>query len=171
MTIHADVEFAVTLSSPTKEQIGAWASAALRLKAPDAEVCIRVIDEGEMSELNEAYRNKNTPTNVLSFPADIHQEVETTLLGDIAICAPIIEREAAEQNKDLLAHWAHMVVHGCLHLTGYDHIEEQDAMVMESKEIGILAALGYSNPYEEASVVNSSQQHIHKNRNKQLGQK
>lgn len=158
MSVRAEVDFGVTIDTPTPQQIEQWAVAALTFKKPNSELCIRIVDEAEMTTLNDRYRNKNQPTNVLSFPADIPEEVETGLLGDIAICAPVIESEAVEQNKDLLAHWAHMVVHGCLHLTGYDHVADDEAMMMEATEIGILAALGYPNPYEETSAVNTSQQ-------------
>jgi probable rRNA maturation factor len=99
--------------------------------------------------LNEYYRHKAGSTNVLSFPFEVPEGVLSHLLGDLVICAAVVEREAREQGKDLEAHWAHMVVHGMLHLQGYDHISETDAAVMEAEEIAILNSLGFPNPYEE----------------------
>jgi probable rRNA maturation factor len=107
----------------------------------------------ESQELNHQYRGKNKPTNVLSFPFEIPEHlpegVEIELLGDLIICAPVVEREAQEQNKALLAHWAHMTLHGCLHLLGYDHIEDKEAEEMESLEIEILQKMGFPNPYND----------------------
>jgi probable rRNA maturation factor len=124
-----------------------WASAAA--KREDAELVIRIVDETESAELNEHYRHKAGPTNILSFPFEVPEGVPNQLLGDLVICAAVVEREAREQGKTLEAHWAHMVVHGVLHLQGYDHISESDAAVMEAEEIAILNDLGFPNPYEE----------------------
>ncbi|WP_434112427.1 rRNA maturation RNase YbeY [Methylocaldum sp. GT1TLB] len=124
-----------------------WASAAA--KREDAELVIRIVDETESVELNEHYRHKAGPTNILSFPFEVPEGVPNQLLGDLVICAAVVEREAREQGKTLEAHWAHMVVHGVLHLQGYDHISESDAAVMEAEEIAILNDLGFPNPYEE----------------------
>lgn len=116
---------------------------------------IRIVDEKESAELNQHYRHKPGPTNVLSFPfewpegLDRLEHEDTTLLGDLIICAPVVEREAIAQNKPLLHHWAHMTVHGLLHLRGYDHIEEHEAEEMEIKEIAILKKLHIENPYLE----------------------
>lgn len=124
-----------------------WASAAA--KRDKAELVIRIVDETESAQLNEYYRHKAGSTNVLSFPFEVPEGVLSHLLGDLVICAAVVEREAREQGKDLEAHWAHMVVHGMLHLQGYDHISETDAAVMEAEEIAILNSLGFPNPYEE----------------------
>jgi len=132
---------------PEDEKFLRWASAAV--KREEAELVIRIVDETESAELNEHYRHKAGPTNVLSFPFEVPEGIPNNLLGDLVICAAVVEREAREQGKDLEAHWAHMVVHGVLHLQGYDHISESDAAVMEAEEIAILNDLGFPNPYEE----------------------
>lgn len=132
---------------PCAEDFQRWVDAALA-DHDGAQLTIRVVDEDEITELNRAYRNKDKPTNVLSFPFEAPAEIELSLLGDIIICAKVVQDEAAEQGKPLQAHWAHMVIHGCLHLLGYDHLEDQEAESMEGLEISLLAALGYANPYE-----------------------
>lgn len=144
----AHVEIASKAPHPPTKEIEKWVDAAIEQRHPQAEVCIRVIDEDEMTKLNGNYRQKYKPTNVLSFPAQIPSEIELNLLGDIAICAPVVETEAIEQSKEPIAHWAHIVVHGCLHLQGFDHEEEADATLMEKTEIQILKMLGYKNPYK-----------------------
>jgi probable rRNA maturation factor len=116
--------------------------AAAALPARHGELTIRLVDAAESRMLNRGYRGKDKPTNVLSFSGD------GGVLGDIVICAPVVAREAAEQNKPPRAHWAHMVVHGCLHLRGYDHEHESDAGRMEAREIRILRSLGFENPYQ-----------------------
>ncbi|HSJ47688.1 MAG TPA: rRNA maturation RNase YbeY [Gammaproteobacteria bacterium] len=127
-----------------------WVEAALETENHGVELVIRLVDEAESAELNEAYRGKTGPTNVLSFPFDMPPEVEETrLLGDLVICAPVVRREAAEQGKTEPAHWAHLVVHGTLHLQGYDHQSEAGAAEMEGLERQILARLGYPDPYHE----------------------
>jgi len=126
-----------------------WALAVLSKHVFAAEITIRITDENEMSELNETWRHKKGPTNVLSFPLDVPKKNETKpLLGDIVICAEVIFREAASQHKTIKAHFAHMVVHGILHLIGYDHENINDAEIMETEEILILKKLGFNNPYE-----------------------
>lgn len=135
------------LAVPEAELFQRWAVAA-GSDADDAEVFIRIVDEAGSAELNQTYRHKLGPTNVLSFPCETPPGVPNLLLGDLVICAPVVEREAREQDKPAEAHWAHLVVHGVLHLRGYDHIEDDDAERMEAVEIDILARLGYPNPYE-----------------------
>ncbi len=137
-------------SLPTNTQFKRWASAALLNKIPAVEVTIRIVDKAEITELNSTYRKKNKPTNVLSFPFDMPEELNDTIpiLGDIVICSEVIEEEARAQEKTLEAHWAHMVVHGILHLLGYDHEKDQDAEIMETEEITILQTLGFNNPYQ-----------------------
>lgn len=125
-----------------------WVDAALSGRRDEAELTIRVVDEPESAELNGTYRHKQGPTNVLSFPFEAPPGVELPLLGDIVICAPVVAREAAEQGKTAAAHWAHMTVHGCLHLLGYDHIEPEEAEIMETLEKDVLSALGYADPYD-----------------------
>jgi probable rRNA maturation factor len=132
---------------PSIEDFQRWVDAALA-DHDGAQLTVRVVDEDEITELNRTYRNKDKPTNVLSFPFEAPAEIELSLLGDIVICAKVVQDEAAEQGKPLHAHWAHMVIHGCLHLLGYDHLEDQEAESMEGLEISLLADLGYANPYE-----------------------
>ena len=132
---------------PTEEQIVQWATAAVQPEGDEVEMTVRIVDEAETHELNLTYRGKDRPTNVLSFPFECPDEVELPLLGDLVICHQVVEREAAEQEKPLMAHWAHMVVHGCLHLLGYDHIEDEEAEEMESLETQIMQGLGFDDPY------------------------
>lgn len=133
---------------PSEEDFQRWLTAAVSPFQPEAEVTIRVVDEAESQQLNLDYRGKDKPTNVLSFPFQQPPGLELPLLGDLVICAQVVHAEAAEQGKSAQAHWAHMVVHGCLHLLGFDHIKEDEAEEMEAEEIQILAELGFSNPYE-----------------------
>ncbi len=132
---------------PTEEQIVQWATAAVQPEEDEVEMTVRIVDEAESHELNLTYRGKDRPTNVLSFPFECPDEVELPLLGDLVICRQVVEREAAEQEKPLMAHWAHMVVHGSLHLLGYDHIEDDEAEEMESLETQIMQGLGFVDPY------------------------
>lgn len=132
---------------PTEEQIVQWATAAIQPEGNEVEMTVRIVDEAESHELNLTYRGKDRPTNVLSFPFECPDEVELPLLGDLVICRQVVEREAAEQEKPLMAHWAHMVVHGGLHLLGYDHIEDDEAEEMESLETQIMQGLGFADPY------------------------
>ena len=132
---------------PTETQIQQWANAAIRPQTLEPEITIRIVDEAESHDLNLTYRGKDKPTNVLSFPFECPDEVELPLLGDLVICRQVVEREATEQGKPLEAHWAHMVVHGCLHLLGYDHIEDDEAEEMESLETEIMLSLGFADPY------------------------
>ena len=114
---------------PTEEQIVQWATAAVQPEGDEVEMTVRIVDEAESHELNLTYRGKDRPTNVLSFPFECPDEVELPLLGDLVICRQVVEREAAEQEKPLMSHWAHMVVHGSLHLLGYDHIEDNLSLI------------------------------------------
>ncbi|MDQ2075187.1 rRNA maturation RNase YbeY [Marinimicrobium sp. ABcell2] len=144
---------------PTAADLERWCQAALAAGGPaemtHAQVSIRVVDEAESQTLNARYRQRDKPTNVLSFPADLPPELELPLLGDLVICAPVVAREADEQHKSLEAHWAHMVVHGCLHLLGYDHISDADADVMEALETQIITQLHYPAPYTELGTNES----------------
>jgi len=137
---------------PDEKTIHQWVSAALSGRKDNAELSIRIVDEDESTELNQQYRSKQGPTNVLSFPADlpefIQESLQLPLLGDLVICAPVVESEARQQNKPSKAHWAHMLIHGSLHLIGYDHIDDKDAEKMEQLETKILASLHFPPPYE-----------------------
>ena len=141
------VQNATTITPvPSNQQFERWARAALK-KDSNGELLIRLVDRQESRQLNARYRRINKATNVLSFPADIPREVALPLLGDLIICAPIVIKEAQEQNKSEEAHWAHLTIHGVLHLLGYDHQNEEEASEMESIETRILHSLGYSDPY------------------------
>lgn len=126
-----------------------WIDTALAALEEDTEVVIRIVDTPESAGLNSQYRNKQGPTNILSFPFEAPDIEGFTfdLLGDLVICAPVLASEAQEQDKPLLNHWAHIVIHGLLHLLGYDHIDDADAEEMEAKEIAILQQLHIPNPY------------------------
>ena len=124
-----------------------WSEKAILGTSPQA-VTLRLVDDPEMTELNEQFRQKSGSTNVLSFPFEAPIDLDEPLLGDVIICMPVVAREAEQQNKTLDAHLAHMVVHGLLHLQGFDHIETDEAELMEAKETAILAELGYANPYQ-----------------------
>ena len=132
---------------PTEEQIVQWATGAVQPEGNEVEMTGRIVDEADSHEVNLTYRGKDRPTNVLSFPFGCPDEVELPLLGDLVICRQVVEREASEQEKPLMAHWAHMVVHGSLHLLGYDHIEDDEAEEMESLETQIMQGLGFDDPY------------------------
>lgn len=150
MTIQLDIQrIDPSPDAPSDRQFQRWAEAALRVRCERADMVIRIVDENEMRQLNRDYRGKNKSTNVLSFPFEPPPPVDSDLIGDLVICAPVVQREAVQQNKPPLAHWAHMVVHGSLHLLGYDHLEDTEAERMERLETEILRVLGYSDPYRE----------------------
>ena len=134
-------------SLPAESRIQGWVANALDGRRDQAVVDIRIVGEAEMRTLNRQYRGQDRPTNVLSFPADLPPGVELPLLGDLALCAAVIEREATDQGKALDHHWAHMVTHGVLHLLGHDHVEPADAEAMEALEREILARIGVDDPY------------------------
>ncbi len=148
MSVEVDVQYAAKSKAlPGAAEIRAWARAAIAGRRVEAELSIRVVDEVEMTALNRTFRGCDQPTNVLSFPFDKMPGVDIPLLGDVVVCAPVVSREARQQGKAERAHWAHMVVHGTLHLLGYDHGEPADAEVMEQMEKDILDSLGYGDPY------------------------
>lgn len=132
---------------PSEQQIMQWLEIILPQFVENAEITIRIVDKKESQHLNHTYRNKDKPTNVLSFPFESPVEIDVPLLGDLVICKQVVEAEAIEQHKSLTSHWAHMIVHGCLHLLGYDHILDEEAEEMENIEIDIMAQLGFDNPY------------------------
>ena len=142
-------EEAILADIPTSSELERWANVVLAFEGlSEHEVTVRFTDEVESQALNFEYRGKEKPTNVLSFPFEAPPGIEINLLGDLVICAPVISREAKEQQKAVVNHYAHMTVHGLLHLMGYDHIKDADAEEMESKEIEILAQLGIDDPYQ-----------------------
>lgn len=148
MTVTVDLQIAYDGQIPEPALFQKWAEAALQEDVTeDCELSIRVVEIAESAELNKTYRSKTGPTNVLSFPFDSLIPMEPKLLGDLVICVPIVEKEALEQAKQLEHHWAHLVVHGCLHLLGYDHIEDDQAEEMEAFEVEILQTLAIDNPY------------------------
>ncbi len=149
--INADIQIASDCTdTPNESDIARWIEAALKAVdiTDDKDVSVRIVDEIESQQLNHQYRNINKPTNVLSFPCDLPEEVDVPLLGDLVICGPVVRKEAQEQTKTLESHWAHMVVHGTLHLLGFDHIEDSEAEHMEGIETSILTSLGYPAPYK-----------------------
>lgn len=142
---------------PDPLRFARWVEAALdRLGVGEVELAVRVVGSEEMAALNGRYRNRPRPTNVLSFPAELPPEITPRFLGDLAVCAPLVAEEARAQGKDPDAHWAHLVVHGTLHLLGYDHQDEAEAARMETLETEILTALGYSPPYGDDFLASPS---------------
>jgi probable rRNA maturation factor len=142
-----DLQNATTASVPEPALFQAWVDAALAGRRTDWELAIRLVDESEGRTLNYDYRGRDAATNVLSFPVDLPEGVDLPLLGDLVICAPVVAREAAEQSKSETAHWAHLTVHGVLHLLGFDHATSVEADVMEGEEQRVMAQLGFSDPY------------------------
>ncbi|UYM14080.1 rRNA maturation RNase YbeY [Endozoicomonas euniceicola] len=134
---------------PGEQDFQQWAEAAVGSHRDEAEISLRIVDTEEGAELNQQWRQKQGPTNVLSFPSELPAELELPLLGDLVVCAPVVEREAGEQKKSLQAHWAHMIIHGTLHLLGYDHIDDSEAEAMEALETEIVKSLGFPDPYAE----------------------
>ena len=148
MTPGLEVQVAVAVPGvPDEASLRVWAETALAGHADPAGLVIRIVDEAESAALNATYRHKPGPTNVLSFPFESPPGVDIDHLGDIVICAPVVMREAIVQDKAPEAHWAHMVVHGILHLLGYDHQNDSHAAAMEALEVRLLRKLGYPNPY------------------------
>jgi probable rRNA maturation factor len=154
-SLQVEVARGAKLWSPSKNTIAAWASAALGRRAAGHELAVRVVGPGESRRLNAHYRGRDKPTNVLSFPAMVAAAPagEPQPLGDLVICPKVVSAEAREQRKSLRAHWAHLIVHGALHLIGYDHERPADARRMERREVAVLKRLGFSNPY---SIVESA---------------
>jgi len=152
MTVTVEVSIAEIIESsdddvPESGLLQLWASAAYLNKTP-AVASMLITTADEIQKLNKQYRDKDRSTNVLSFPMQSPEEVDVCLLGDIVLCATVINQEASLQSKTCLSHWAHMVVHGMLHLQGYDHIKDDEAEEMEQLEINILNQLGFDSPYE-----------------------
>ena len=149
MSIELDLQIAVENEQglPTEQDIQIWLDKTIPQFQENAELTVRIVDTQESHQLNHEYRGKDKPTNVLSFPFEAPPGIELDLLGDLIICRQVVEKEAEEQSKPLLAHWAHMVVHGSLHLLGYDHIEDDEAEEMESLETEIMQTMGFEDPY------------------------
>ena len=136
-------------SMPASRQLAAWAENILKSRIEDFEMVVRIVDQPESARLNERFRSRKGPTNVLSFCCDRLEGIPLNILGDVVICAPVVEQEAREQGKSIEAHWAHMIVHGVLHLLGYDHIEGLKAAEMEAEESKLLSKFGFPDPYDE----------------------
>ena len=146
--VHIDIQInSDSAQLPDKTQLIRWATAAVGNHRKEAEISLLFVDIEEGAELNHQWRGKEGATNVLSFPSDLPEELQLPLLGDLIICIPVVEKEAKEQVKTLESHWAHMIVHGTLHLLGYDHIEDSEAEEMETLETSIMNQLGYPDPY------------------------
>ena len=158
MTLAVEVQIAAADASlPSQRQLSDWALAAWQEEGVrDAEVVVRVTDEAESRRLNHEFRGRDNATNVLSFPFDPVPEIDLNHVGDLVICAPVVAREAVEQGKQADAHWAHMVVHGMLHLQGYDHETDEQAAEMETLETQVLTGLGYPAPYAEERGASGS---------------
>jgi len=159
MSVQLDIQLADDLPEsieepPSSQLLSDWAQAAWKGdESIDPVLSLRIVSEAESQQLNNDYRGKNKPTNVLSFPMQIESDLEgfsmpDFILGDLAICAEVVAREAQQQQKTFQAHWAHMVIHGMLHLQGFDHIEDEDALQMETLETEIMQQLGFSDPYQ-----------------------
>ncbi len=150
---YLDIQLATSYADyPTEQQFQLWVDTVLQEDDQDSEIVIRLVDNQESAELNQQYRHKQGPTNILSFPFEAPDGFDSDLLGDLVICAPLIALEAQQQNKQLFDHWAHITIHGVLHLLGYDHIDDAEAEEMEALEIKILSRLNINNPYLEEST-------------------
>ena len=151
MKLSLDIQYGVPKRGlPLKRDFLRWIEACLQAGVPGREktsISLRIVDSHEMQQLNAAYRQKDKPTNVLSFPAGIPDGFPIPLLGDIVLCDEVIRKESMEQGKATEAHWAHLTIHGTLHLLGYDHVAEADATEMEALETKILQGLHYPSPY------------------------
>ncbi len=149
MNLSIDIQMACpSEEAPDEDSIKRWASAAIRDERDNPELNLRIVDEPESADFNQRYRGKSGPTNVLSFPFDAVTPEPLPMLGDLVVCAPVVNREAGEQHKSPEAHWAHIIVHGVLHLLGYDHIDDSDAAQMEGLETDIMLGLNFPPPYQ-----------------------
>lgn len=157
MNLWIDLQDTLAEPIPSLDKMQLWASTAIELNAryknellpEESEITIRIVDEQEIHELNHQFRDKDKPTNVLSFPFQPPEFVELPLLGDLVICRGVVEKEAIEQHKTSEAHWAHMIIHGVLHLLEHDHILNEEAEIMEGLEKEIMQVLGFDSPYSE----------------------
>jgi probable rRNA maturation factor len=155
MPIEIDFENVSNTDTPNEQECLVWVKSALAGRKDQATVSIRIVDSAESQQLNRDYRGKDKPTNVLSFPFDapqgVPEEAFDYMLGDLVVCAPIVIEEAHAQNKEIGHHWSHLLIHGTLHLLGYDHIKDEEAETMEQLERDILATLGVPDPYLDNS--------------------
>ena len=152
MAITIDLQNDAALASvPRKQQFQKWVAAALQESHSELEQTIRIVDETESRDLNSRFRDKDSATNVLAFPSD-SDLLDYDCLGDLVICAPILVAEATTQGKPVEAHWAHLVVHGMLHLQGFGHNKDDETAQMEALEVKILIILGYTNPYNDSGI-------------------
>ena len=150
MSLTLDQQIACAQTVPELDSLRVWAETALAISnRTDTEITIRFVESQESLDLNYEYRGKDKPTNVLSFPFECPPEIELDFLGDLVICPEVVEQEAGQQNKQLSHHYAHLVMHGVLHLLGYDHIDPEQANEMESIETRLLAKLGIDDPYQD----------------------
>ena len=148
MSIELDLQIACDNDNlPNEKDFQLWVNTALSSYNKAFELTVRIVTNEESQTLNHQYRNKDKPTNVLSFPFEVPEGIELALLGDLVICADVVNAEASQQNKAVNEHWAHMVIHGCLHLLGFDHTEEDEAQEMEALEIKLLSTLNINDPY------------------------
>jgi probable rRNA maturation factor len=137
------------VNTPSLDQFKLWVETVFNHFNKQHQVSIEIVDEATSQQLNNDYRGKDKPTNVLSFPLELPDYIDEPLLGDLAICAEVVKREAIEQHKKEVDHWTHLTIHGTLHLLGYDHIEDDEAEIMEALEVQLLKDLGIENPYED----------------------
>jgi probable rRNA maturation factor len=155
VNLELDVQYADEVArrcTPSPQQVEDWVRVALSGQRSDAQLVVRIVGEKESAGLNSTYRGRTGATNVLSFCFEEPELLTPPLLGDVVICAPLVEAEAREQGKEPHAHWAHLVIHGVLHLLAYDHVDDGDAEVMECRERELLALLGFPDPYTEATT-------------------
>ncbi|MGH1470937.1 MAG: rRNA maturation RNase YbeY [Cellvibrionaceae bacterium] len=162
MNITVDIQVATKSDdSPEPEPIHSWIQSALEHPSvvsllpqqcvtleKNIELSLRIVDRDESQNLNQQYRGKNKPTNILSFPSDLPEGLPFLHLGDLVVCAPVVKQESIDQQKKLQNHWAHMLIHGTLHLVGFDHVEDAQAEIMETLEIDILSTMNIPNPYQ-----------------------
>ncbi len=156
MIYHIDIQHATTAPPPIDDEtITRWANMALATQQKPAELTIRLVDLAEITHLNATYRKQNKATNVLSFPSNLPEniKVDYPLLGDVIICPDVLQNESMTLNKSIEAHWALILIHGILHLLGYDHVNEADAAVMQNLETKLLDQLGFGNPYFEDQEI------------------
>lgn len=152
MSYFIDIQHACNKECPVSDNmLRDWAELSLKPYKNSAELTIRLVNSDEITELNHTYRHQNKATNVLAFPQTYPKDIilDVPLLGDVIICTDVLEAESTQLQIPLIAHWAHIVIHGILHLLGYDHIKDEDAQIMQAIEIECLAKLGYDNPYKE----------------------
>lgn len=135
------------IKAPSFGDFAAWLKPLAEYFEINKELCIKIVESRESQQLNQTYRGKDKPTNVLSFPSEIPEFIESPHLGDLAICADVVIKEALEQGKSVQHHWAHLTIHGCLHLLGFDHVEDDEAEAMEATETKLLAQLNIADPY------------------------